>query len=205
MQLPNGDPTPIPAPDWTDAVIVPLDHGGLAVQDSGASLAFMIFYGFLVIGLAVAFILRASVPKNRFRNAKTRLAALAAAGLLAVAGILGVTTAGITQANAGSAHNKSAATWVQHRYEVKLTPAQADRLLNFKPLAVETLGIRTEVHLSQATDGKYYLFDATGRELPTTVDTGTGGPGTGDEPPSTFCPNTGDVQPPDASTGTGGE
>ena len=213
MQLPNGDPTPIPFPDWTDAVLAPLDHGGLAVQGFDVGPAIVMFCGFLVIILAAAFALRVLMPKKPFRSKKTRLAALTAAGLVAVVGASGVFAAGVWRADAGSANTKSASVWAQNRYEVKITPALAGRLLDSETIAVEALGARAEVHLSPAADGKYYLFNSAGTELPTTVDTGTGGPDTGavqpptfgpnadGEPPAVVYPDTGGVQPPDAVTG----
>ena len=202
MLLLDGDPTPIPVPDWTDAVLAPLENGGLVVQGFDVGPAIVMFCGFLVIILAAAFALRVLVPKKPFHSAKTRLAALAAAGLVAVVGASGVFAAGVWRADAGSAHTKSAATWVQDRYAVKLTPAQADRLLDSRPLAIEATGIRTEVHLSQATDGKYYLFDASGHELLTIADTAPSGPNTsGPLPP--FDPNTGSILPPTIDPNTG--
>ena len=212
MQLPNGDPTPIPVPDWTDAVIVPLDHGGFAVPGFDVGLAIVMFCGFLVIILAAAFALRVLMPKKPFHNAKTKWAALAAAGLVAVVGASGVFAAGVWRADAGSAHNKSASAWAQDRYEVKITQALAGRLLDSEPIAIEALGVRAEVHLSPAADGKYYLFDASGIELPTTVDPNAGGfqpspfgPNTVGEPPAIVYPGDPGIPSPDAGTGTGGE
>ena len=200
MQLPNGDPTPIPAPDWIDAVVAPLDHGGLAVQGFDVGPAIVMFFGFLVIIIAAAFALRVLLPKKPFHNAKTRWAALTAAGLVAVVGASGVFAAGVWRADAGSANTKSAAAWAQNRYEVKITPALAGRLLDSEPIAIEALGVRAEVHLSPAADGKYYLFDASGIELPTTFDPNAGG-----FQPSPFGPNTGVVQPPPPPPDAGGE
>ena len=177
MLLIDGGATPIPVPDWTTPVLAPLDHGGLAAQGDNVGSTVLLVISFLVCALALAcaaaFLIVMDGDGVGFRRFRLIAIGAALAGMLACG--IGAVSAADGSDSASTARSATAATWAQHRYSVKVNTSQASDLLQGQRPVVATLGIRTEVHLSQATDGKYYLFDATGRELPTTVDTKTGG------------------------------
>lgn len=176
----DGEPTPLPEPPWETTTFAPLDHGGLLIAaPPGWLLPMWILVILALIGgigtiYASVFYLHELARHWRGREPKM-LSRLFAVLQIVVPCAIAAVIAFVLIFVSLPPDTSSMVKWSSSRYDISLGDNSAATLSRGDTVVIPHLGLRIEIHATKANDGRLYLFDASGNELPTTVSTNTGG------------------------------
>lgn len=175
-QVPSDNLVPPPLPDdsVSGGAIIPPDSDGFDIGSfAGAGFdalppvlfaaAGILLLVSVAIGAFVVFRGRHAERRSELAKTVTLLGAIA----FVIAGLVAITLQG---AGASPTAADGMPQWAAAKYTIEITDEQADLLAAGQPISVEYLGGRILLEGAIAADGKLYLFNSDGNELPASPD-----------------------------------
>lgn len=173
-EIPDMPPPPMPTDSPSGGEVLPLISNGFEVTTATAGSSGLPLWALIAASIGVLLCLAGIVAAIYVRPQHERLSWVAigvsyvGAVIAAIAFVAGSALSGPTAAEGYAGSAPELVVHAEANYQVEITTDQARQLLAGRTVAVDYLGTRIAVEAALAADGKLYLLNGDGFQLPAT-------------------------------------